>query len=151
MKKILLSLVYALSLLICITPPAFAQVMPMMILQTPFPPGPPVATLRFEQGVCSVTSAAVIQPSLQVNACSGAGTPSWVSNLNTYYCVYSVGTTGNLNWTASTTGTPVTGIGVAAQVWAGPGIYSINGRFNLLNFKMIATSATVSVQISCGY
>lgn len=140
------------------TLPAYVGKFPLQLAsllglgQTPTPPGPPVATLRFDQGVCSVTTAAVITPSAQANNCGGAGTPSWITNPNTNYCLFSVGSTSNLNWNATQGGAnPVTGTAIAAQVWAGPGIYSITGRFNLTNFKMIAASATVSVYLSCGY
>lgn len=145
MKRFLFSTFYTLALIVCLCP-AYLKA------QTPFPPGPLIATLRFEQGACSVTTGAVIQPSLQNNSCSGAGTPSWVSNFSTYYCVFSLGGASNLNWTATTLAVnPATGTGGAYQVWSGPGIYSITGRFNLLNFKMIAASATVTVHMSCGY
>ena len=145
MKKFLFSMFYTLALIVCLCPVYLKA-------QTPFPPGPLIATLRFEQGLCSVTTSTVIQPSAQNNTCSGAGVPSWMSNFNTYYCIFSIGSGGNVNWLASTSaGNPVTGTGVATQVWAGPGIYSITGRFNLVNFKMIAATATVTVYISCGY
>lgn len=113
---------------------------------------PAVATIRFDQGPCSVTTTVVVQPSQQANGCGGAGTPSWITDRNTTYCLFSVASASGVNWTASVAGTtPTTGITPTGQTWAGPGIYSITGRLNLLNFKMIATTATTSVYISCGW
>jgi len=124
----------------------------LLLGQTPVPPGPPVPTLRFDQGVCSVTTAAVISPSIQNNACSGGGVPNRVLNPNTNYCLYTVGSASNLNWVGSFQGAnPTTGTGGNYQVWTGPGLYSVQGRQNNLSMKFIAASATVTVFLTCGY
>lgn len=104
------------------------------------------------QGSCSVTTGAVVQPSLKTDACTGAGTPTWATGVaasQVNFCAITVTTTA-INWLADTSGTaPATGAGPAAQTWQ-PGNYVLVGNSNVNNFRMIGTTSTAAVSLACG-